>query len=78
MNGAKRLATGLVVSCVVLTVARLLLALSTGGLADQGGVVTNAILVGGSLLCIALFLFVGWSIVTRQPRTRSGQASISG
>jgi signal transduction histidine kinase len=72
VSGAKRLATGLVVACVVLTVARFVLALSTGSLVDQGGAVANAILVGGSLLCIALFLFVGWSIVSRQPRNTIG------
>ena len=72
MNGARRLATGVVVACVVLAVARFVLALSTGSLVDQGGAVANAIFVGGSLLFITLFLFVGWSIVSRQPRNTIG------
>jgi len=72
VNGAKRVATGIIVACVLLTVARFVLALSTGSLVDQGAPAANAILVGGSLLFITLFLFVGWSIVTRQPRNTIG------
>jgi hypothetical protein len=72
VSGTKRLATSLVVACVLLGVARFVLALSTGSLADQGGVVANAIFDISSLLFVALFLFVGWSIVTRQPRNTIG------
>jgi len=69
---ARRTAIGLVAATVVLFVARYVLAVSTGSLSDQGGLAFNLIYgVGVGLFCV-LFIFVGWSIVTRRPRNAIG------
>jgi hypothetical protein len=69
---ARRIAIGLVAATVVLFVARYVLAVSTGSLSDQGGLAFNLIYGVGVVLFCALFIFVGWSIVTRRPRNAIG------
>jgi signal transduction histidine kinase len=69
---ARRIATGVVAATVVLFVARYVLAMSTGSLSDQGGFAFNLIYGVGVVLFYVLFVFVGWSIVTRRPRNAIG------
>src|SRR6476646_9447762 len=69
---ARRTATGVVAATVVLFVARYTLAISTGSLSDQGGLAFNLIYGVGVVLFYVLFVFVGWSIVTRRPRNAIG------
>ncbi len=68
----RRIAIGLVAATVVLFVARYVLAVSTGSLSDQGGLAFNLIYGVGVVLFCVLFIFVGWSIVTRRPRNAIG------
>src|SRR6478752_3546288 len=69
---ARRIAIGLVAATVVLFVARYVLAVSTGSLSDQGGLAFNLIYGVGVVIFCVLFVFVGWSIVTRRPRNAIG------
>ena len=65
---ARRIAIGVIAVTVVLFIARYVLAVSTGSLSDQSGLAFNLIYGVGVVLFCALFVFVGWSIVTRRPR----------
>ena len=69
---ARRIAIGVISVTVALFVARYALALSTGSLSDQGGLAFNLIYGVGVVLFCLLFVFVGWSIVTRRPRNAIG------
>ena len=69
---ARRIAIGVISVTVVLFVARYVLAVSTGSLSDQSGLAFNLIYGVGVVLFCALFVFVGWSIVTRRPRNAIG------
>jgi len=74
---ARRVATAMVAATVVLFAVRFVLALSTGSLTDQGGWLINAIYAVGVVVFPAMFLFVGWSIVTRQNRNAIGWILLS-
>jgi signal transduction histidine kinase len=69
---ARRIAAVAIGVTVVLFLARFALALSTGSLEDQGGIAFNLIYAVGSVVFCGLFLFVGWSIVSRQARNAIG------
>jgi hypothetical protein len=69
---ARRIAIGVISVTVVLFVARYVLAVSTGSLSDRSGLAFNLIYGVGVVLFCALFVFVGWSIVTRRPRNAIG------
>jgi signal transduction histidine kinase len=69
---ARRIANSIVFATVILFIARFVLALSTGSLRDQGALVFDAIYAIGAVVFPAMFLFVGWSIVTRQSRNAIG------
>jgi len=69
---ARRIASVLVGCFVVLWVLRLVLGISTGSLIDQDTWLLDAIFDVGAVVFSALFILVGWTIVTRQPRNTIG------
>jgi signal transduction histidine kinase len=69
---ARRIATAMAVATAALLAVRFVLALSTGSLTDQAGVLINTIYAVGVIVFPAMLLFVGWSIVTRQSRNAIG------
>ena len=69
---ARRVATGVVGLFVLLWGARLILAVSTGSLTDQGSWVLDLVFVIAALAFSGVFVVVGWAIVTRQPRNTIG------
>jgi signal transduction histidine kinase len=66
---SRRIAIGVISVTVVLFVARYryVLAVATGSLSDKSGLTFNLIYGVGVVLFCALFVFVGWSVVTRRP-----------
>jgi len=69
---ARRIAIALVASFVVLWVLRIVLGISTGSLVDQDSRVLDLIFGVGLAGFTSLFVLVGWTIVTRQPRNTIG------
>lgn len=68
---SRRIAIIVVAAIVGLASGHLWLGRSTGSLTDQSGV-SDLIYVGLTLACSALFVAVGWAIVTRQPGNTIG------
>src|SRR5262249_11150164 len=69
---ARRIAIALVASFVVLWVLRIVLGISTGSLVDQDSRVLDLIFGVGLAGFTSIFVLVGWTIVTRQPRNTIG------
>jgi signal transduction histidine kinase len=69
---ARRVAIALVAAFVALWGLRLVLGLSTGSLVDQDTWLLDTIFGVGAVLFSSLFVLVGWTIVTRQPRNTIG------
>jgi signal transduction histidine kinase len=69
---ARRVAIALVVAFVVLWVLRIVLGISTGSLVDQESRVLDLLFGVGLAAFTSLFVLIGWTIVTRQPRNTIG------
>jgi len=72
LRTARRVSTVLVAVYIVLWILRLILGVRTGSLTDQPGWIQDVIFGVGMIAFSTLILWVGWAIVSRQPRNTIG------